>query len=402
MTTSDVSVVIPNYNHSRYLSDAVRSVLAQTIRPVEVIIVDDGSTDGCSEVISSFGDGVRYVRQDNQGLAAARNTGIRLARGTFIGLLDADDRWRPDFLSIMTGLAAREPTAAAYYCGAQTMDENGHLLPQRLGGPSVEPALLRNKLLRASFIIPSTVLLRRQAVVDAGMFDESLRSVEDLDLWLRVSECAQIVGSNACGSDYRVHQDSLSGNVSLMRASFRQVIEKHFGPESAPKTGWADKKRRAYGGLYRFEALTSVRGARDWATAASAIQNGLQADPSLAEDLDLFYDLALGSQPTGYRGTREHLDFDGASAGVELLLTVVRAGLGQRPVVRVAQRTAYKALGLVAYNTGHYRDCRRYLLKALRQHPSVWLDRLVIGDLLKSVIRQRWPPDSQTRVSRHW
>ncbi|HEX9077055.1 MAG TPA: glycosyltransferase family A protein, partial [Anaerolineae bacterium] len=96
-----VSVVIPSYNHARYLRDAIRSVIAQTYRDFEIIIVDDGSSDDTPQVVAGFGNAVRYIRQENRGLAGARNTGVRAARGAFIGLLDADDIWMPEYLASM-------------------------------------------------------------------------------------------------------------------------------------------------------------------------------------------------------------------------------------------------------------------------------------------------------------
>jgi glycosyltransferase involved in cell wall biosynthesis len=117
--TPRVSVVIPNYNHTRFITGAIQSVLNQTYRSFEVIVVDDGSTDNSREVVASFGSQVRYIWQENQGLAGARNTGIRAARGQLIGLLDADDQWLPDFLEKMVALAdelRRWMKPVAFYC----------------------------------------------------------------------------------------------------------------------------------------------------------------------------------------------------------------------------------------------------------------------------------------------
>ena len=99
-----VSVVIPNFNHTRYVSEAIQSVLAQAYRSFEIIVVDDGSTDNCREVVSQFGNQVHYIWQENQGLAGARNTAIRAAEGELIALLDADDKWHPSFLEKMVSL----------------------------------------------------------------------------------------------------------------------------------------------------------------------------------------------------------------------------------------------------------------------------------------------------------
>jgi glycosyltransferase involved in cell wall biosynthesis len=114
-----VSVIIPAYNQSAYLTTAVESVLSQTYKNFEVIIVDDGSTDDTPSVVDKFSEQVRCIRQENQGLAGARNTGIRNARGHLIGLLDADDQWLPHLEGDQFGYAGLR--AAIYYC-AQAMD----------------------------------------------------------------------------------------------------------------------------------------------------------------------------------------------------------------------------------------------------------------------------------------
>src|SRR4051812_45065439 len=110
-----VSIVIPAYNYARYLPSAVESLLAQSYPALEVVIVDDGSTDETPRVCPQFpAPGVRYVRQANTGRSAARNTGIREAGHTFIGLLDADDRWEPEFLArVMAQFAALPPEYGA-------------------------------------------------------------------------------------------------------------------------------------------------------------------------------------------------------------------------------------------------------------------------------------------------
>ena len=95
------SVVIPSYNHGEFVGDAISSVLAQTYGDYEILIVDDGSTDNTAEIVAQFGSRVRYIRQENQGLSSARNRGINVARGEFIGLLDADDMYEPTFLMSM-------------------------------------------------------------------------------------------------------------------------------------------------------------------------------------------------------------------------------------------------------------------------------------------------------------
>jgi glycosyltransferase involved in cell wall biosynthesis len=387
----NVSVIIPNYNHTRFLRAAIQSVLAQTYRTFEIIVIDDGSTDNSREVVAEFGEQVRYIWQENQGLAGARNTGILAARGDYIGLLDADDQWRPDFLKAMTSLIDQHPDGAVYYCLAQSMDVNGCDLPQVFGGPVLPPDSMFAALLRANFLIPSTVVLRRSVALSVGLFDRSLRSCEDWDLWLRLLPKVKFFGTYACLVRYRIHSDTLSTNLAGMQFAARSVIEKQFGSDTESPSTWSKAKQRAYGGLYRYCMISSIQRQTDWQVASSYFQKALHADPELALDLDLFYDLSLGSQPSGLRGSPYQLDLETNKRQLIKLLSQVFEKTDRqfpRTLVRQAFGTAFMALGLVHYNSGYRSLCRRFLLKAIYYRPDLLLDRRVIGNGIKSFVSQ--------------
>ena len=120
-----VSVIIPNYNNAHYLKKRYTKYSNQTFTDYEIIVVDDGSTDNSKEVVDAFGDKVRYIWQENKGLGGARNTGIRASNAEFVGLLDADDEWRPDYLEKMMLLVHNILKRCVYYSGAQGMDASG-------------------------------------------------------------------------------------------------------------------------------------------------------------------------------------------------------------------------------------------------------------------------------------
>ncbi|MCB9159892.1 MAG: glycosyltransferase [Caldilineaceae bacterium] len=223
----EVSVIIPNYNQSRFVTAAIDSVLQQSFRDVEIIVVDDGSTDDSAAVIARYGDRVRYIYQQNQGLGAARNTGIKAATGRFVGLLDADDAWLPTYLAHMMTLATRHPDAAVYYANARHgRQRRGDAWPRhrRAGRPDQVYA----QLLRANFLIPSTILLRRDVVMAAGLFeqhDQAMHGCEDWDLWLRLAPHHRFVGAYTPLVRYRVHGGSLSAGVDKMQRGCRAVVE---------------------------------------------------------------------------------------------------------------------------------------------------------------------------------
>jgi glycosyltransferase involved in cell wall biosynthesis len=180
-----VSVIIPTYNRVDFLKEAVDSVLDQAYPEVEVIVVDDGSTDGTPDLLARYGEAVRIIRQDNAGVSAARNAGIRRATGRLIALLDSDDLWLPGKLAAQTAFFDRHPESVI----CQTEE----LWVRR--GRRVNPGKRHRK--RAGWIFvpslslclvsPSAVMLRRSLLDEVGLFDESLPACEDYDLWLRVA-----------------------------------------------------------------------------------------------------------------------------------------------------------------------------------------------------------------------
>jgi glycosyltransferase involved in cell wall biosynthesis len=384
-----VSVVIPAYNQAGFVGQAVESVLAQTYPHQEIILVDDGSTDKTSEVVTNFGFKVRYIYQENRGLAGARNTGILAAKGDLIGLLDADDCWKPNYLEKMITLAGENPNAAAYYCRAQCMDFDGKELPRVLGGPPVPPEELFWKLLRANFIIPSTTLIRRDCLVAAGLFDSSFRSCEDWDLWLKFLPSHQIVGSSETLVRYRIHGSSLSTDPTRMQYATRAVIEKHFGKEDGCPGTWTDEKRCAYGGVYRYYLLSSIQRQNDWSKAAEFLRQALIIDPTLSKDLDLFNELAFGAQPARFRGTIKQLYIEENGRCINKLLSEVFNSLPpllNRDIQNNTMGTAFFAFALVAYNAGKRSLSRKYLIHSLQFRPDLWQDSRLPITLLKSFI----------------
>lgn len=383
-------MVIPAYNQAEYLSDAIQSVLAQSYWNYEIIVVDDGSTDDTAAIARRFGAAVRYVYQENQGLAGARNTGILHGQGEYVALLDADDLWLPSFLTQMVALAAGRPEAALYYCGVCYMDAAGRELPQPGAARIVPAGAMYMAILRANFLIPSAVMLRR-SVVEENLFDVAFRRLQDWELWVRLlRQGYTFAGRTEELVRYRVHGTSLSTDPSGGQQAAKALLEKHFGPDDEEWQRWPADKRRAYGGFYRFCALIPALVRRgDWQACATYLRRAFQVDPSLAVDLDLFYDLVLGTQPPGQRGALDQLDLGESARNIHTLLHAIF--LPPIPPVlmqlrRLAHGTAYYALGLVAYNAGQRSLSRSFLLQALRLRPGLWRDSLVIGNLLKSFL----------------
>lgn len=175
-----VSVVIPVYNCAGYVGAAIGSALSQTYRPIEIVVVDDGSTDDTRAVVESFGERVRYFRQEHSGAGAARNLGIRHARGEFVALLDADDLWANDKIELQIEVMSEHPDTDMVF-GEVEEFYSEDLTPaecERLRlHPGQRPAL-----------VPSALLLRRTSFYRAGEFMTSWRVGEFVDWYLKAAE----------------------------------------------------------------------------------------------------------------------------------------------------------------------------------------------------------------------
>jgi GT2 family glycosyltransferase len=180
-----VSVVIPTYNRCDRLAGAIESVLHQTYAPLELIVVDDGSTDGTADLLKAYGDGIRVIHQENRGVSGARNTGIRAANGELIALLDSDDRWLPAKLEHQVSFFMA--SAGAMICQTEEIWIRG--------GKRVNPknrhrkfsGMIFEKTLPLCLVSPSAVMMRKSLFQEVGLFDEDLPACEDYDLWLRIT-----------------------------------------------------------------------------------------------------------------------------------------------------------------------------------------------------------------------
>lgn len=386
-----VSVIIPAYNQAQFLPGAIRSVLDQTYQNFEIIVVDDGSVDNTREVACQYADRVCYIWQENKGLAGARNTGIRASCGEYIGLLDSDDEWMPTYLEKMVEQASQNPETAVFYCMAQSIDVNGNPLPQVFGGPVQQSQNIYHALVRANFLIPSTILMKKCEIEEVKLFDENLRSCEDWDLWLRLLPGIAIEGVDDILVNYRIHHNSLSTDVSGMHNAAQTVIEKHFGKDDGRPSQWSDLKKRAFGGLYFYFAWTILLRKGDWEAGGKYLLKCLAVDPGLIANLDVYYEILLGSQPPGYRGSTQFLDLAGNVSKFEKFLMSINsielfgeAGLNLKKILG----TAYYAASLLAYKSQRPVLCRKYMSLAIRNRPDLWKDTRIVTMYLKSLVPQ--------------
>lgn len=229
-----VSVIIPAYNCARYLPAAIESALAQSYPKTEIIVVDDGSTDETPDLLRKYPQ-VTAIRQNNGGLSHARNTGINNARGDYIALLDGDDIWPKDKLQEQMAIIEADPGIGLLFGNARRFADDGWTeapLFERYGlgagyfGDARQVIDPLRKLLRMNFIPVGTVVVKKSWLVEAGLFDEKFRRVEDWDIWLRVALHHPFHFSEKVWKLKRVHSTNLSNDTEKMSIAAIEVMEK--------------------------------------------------------------------------------------------------------------------------------------------------------------------------------
>ena len=259
MSAPTVSVVIPFYG-ARYLREALESVRAQTFADYEIIVVDDGSPDRAE--VNRLGlaeeTRIRYLRQENQGPAAARNTALRAARGQFIAFLDSDDTWEPTYLQEQLDGLTRERGLDVIYCNALMMGQpetDRRALTEST--PSRELATCTSLLREEYTVFLSGVVARRDLILDAGLFDERFVHGEDFDLWTRMLKRGARMGFQPrVLLNRRLHSGSLSSDSLTHSEKALLVVEKFqartdLTPEERAAVEWRLRSLYAEAGLER-------------------------------------------------------------------------------------------------------------------------------------------------------
>ncbi|HUL00885.1 MAG TPA: glycosyltransferase family A protein, partial [Nitrospirota bacterium] len=181
-----ISVIIPTYNSDKYICEAIDSVLSQTCKDYEIIIIDDGSTDNTKNLIAENYPTVRYFYSKNKGVSSARNIGISIAQGEFIAFLDADDKWLPEKLEKQLALFENDHQVGMVFTENYYFDEHGlkeiKIFKRKL---LMYGNIVRNIFLN-SYVVTSTVMVRKSVFDDVGLFEEGLAIAEDDNMWMRI------------------------------------------------------------------------------------------------------------------------------------------------------------------------------------------------------------------------
>ena len=273
-----VTAIIPNYNYARYLRLAIDSALAQTHPDVEVVVVDDSSTDDSRSILATYGDRIRWFSQKNAGVSAARNRAIREARGAFIGVLDADDVWHPDKIERQLALMQGEEVGLVH-CFARLIDADGNRIGTYTFGQSgwllEEHAHLRPTVNGGG----SGALIRRRVFDEVGTFDPGLSTSADWDMWRRVISRYRIELVREELIDYRIHASAMHLDVDRYERDMLRALDRMFtDPLSAAARPY---QRHAYSQLY-FTLAAELYGAKRYSMAARRMVHSLAMSPGPA------------------------------------------------------------------------------------------------------------------------
>jgi len=249
-----VSVIVPAYQAAGFIKNTLESILAQTFQDFELIVINDGSpdTEDLERILEPYRHRIIYVVQENQGLAGARNAGIRASRGEFIAPLDADDLWAPDHLAVQVSALRADPSIDMIYSDARIfgdVPEAGRTLMEL--SPSQGEVTLEKLVTRECVVNVCVCVIRKEILIRAGLFDATLRRTEDIDMWLRImmhrgriTYHRQVLGfylrrPGSLSSDFRAMLESYMGVLSkiaqspLLTASQRDVVERQIPRERA-------------------------------------------------------------------------------------------------------------------------------------------------------------------------
>ncbi|MBD1877294.1 glycosyltransferase [Coleofasciculus sp. FACHB-T130] len=214
-----VSAIVPVYNGEQFLAEAIQNILNQNYQPLEIIVVDDGSTDKTAEVAARYKDSIHYVYQPNSGPSAARNRGLRMAKGDAIAFLDVDDLWSENNLKLQTDYLVYNPSVEIV---------QGLIQNLKISQLTPEGAIFEKHYQPYNYINLGSALYRKSVFDKIGLFDESLSFAEDVDWFVRAWEnrVSKVVLEQVT-LFYRRHQDNMTVGKNLIELGFIKIYKKH-------------------------------------------------------------------------------------------------------------------------------------------------------------------------------
>jgi glycosyltransferase involved in cell wall biosynthesis len=367
-----VSVIIPTHNRPKLLQEAIESALAQTYPNVEIIVVDDGSTDNTAEIVAQYGGKVTYIKQANQDVAAARNTGGRAASGEYLTFLDDDDLIMPTKIARQVQVLLSRPEVGLVHCRFYYANEKGE--PMYQVGLLPEGDVLP-RLLRSNFVWMGAPLVRRSCLDQVGWFDEQIPAITaDWDMWLRIAQAGYRFGcvQEPLGA-YRIHRNGMMSDVTSLECGLFAVLKKAFSNSHVPASVTALKEE--IHGRTHFWLSCRYYAIGQWEDAQRNLSDALARHPDLMTHPGTFVDLL--SQDALGRRVSDPLEF---VANVFLHLPPCADGLRQYES-QVLGRT-YAGLSLRNYAAGHIAHAKSQFTQAIALYPPI-LEHQVFAEFLR-------------------
>lgn len=371
-----VSVIMPAFNSARFVGQAVQTVLAQTYPQVELIVVNDGSTDETETVLAPYANRIQIINQANQGVSAARNTGIRVAQGQYIAFLDADDLMMLDKVETQVAVLESRPDVGLVYSGWQYVAENdlqvvGEMRPRQEGN------VLADLLLRRMFLVPGAVIVRRELFTLVGLFDVNLTVAEDTDLWTRLAYAGCAFAAVPLPLlQYRTVVGSLTTHPARQFQNEQARLDKFFAQPDLPADVLA-LKDQAYAILH-YEFATKFFRQGDLVQGQDYLYRATLLCPALAQDADWLVEwlAAYALSP----------DVADARQFVDMVLTHLPSSA--KTLARLRPRLyghVHIAAAFQAYHNHQYQRIRPHILPALFWYPRALLNRGFLRIMVKSL-----------------
>ncbi len=372
-----VSVIIPTYNSAHFLGQAIESVLEQTYRDWELIVVDDGSVDNTPDVVAHYDHhNMRYCRQENKGPSSARNVGIRASSGDLLAFLDADDVILPQKLAFQVAMLDEHPEFELVYSAWQYVDESGTRILSEMR-PNKQGHLLKDLLLCKFFFVPGAAIVRHNCLAQVGLFDESLAAAEDIDLWIRIALAGYVFGYvDEPLLRYRLVRGSLSHRLANHARSELARLDKFFANPELPED-IKTLKPEAHAAIH-YEYGAKYYGAGDVERGREHIRKAVATCPALARDRDWLLDWIAGyALGPDIDDPERFIDFTFDNLPLEA--TTLRA------LRRRARGRYHTAAAFSAYQNHHLEKIRGHILPALWGDPTIVRNRGFVSIAVRSL-----------------
>jgi glycosyltransferase involved in cell wall biosynthesis len=376
-----VGIAMPAYNASRFISETIKSVQAQTLSDWELVIVNDGSTDKTMEIIQTFADPrIRLVSQPNQGRGPARARAMRRTRGEYVAFLDADDLWEPEMLQMCINTFKAHPDAGLVHTNWRYLDE--------FGNKSTTPSywqpwcgdVLDRLILDLPFITPG-VVTKRQALEKVGLLREDTQLIDDWDMWL-------LLALSGCRFEcvdrplayYRRHSTNSTHNYEMCYRDQIRVLDNFFAQPNVPEHVKA-LREKAYAKVHLQYAIGLLRAGFD-ERAAVALRTAFSLDPELLNMLDTYFSVA--ASPRSRQGHRDlTIDLPKAERCINVLLQVADV---EQPSSETITFRAFYALSQIAYWQCDDARTREWMRQALAAKPASLMQPQIVRWAIRSML----------------